>query len=63
MVTVNQINLIKYNFCFNLIGSPRPVPANTKPIPETLNAEYVRDKQDGLDTPIPKNYFPDDNQL
>ena len=28
---------------------------------ETLNAEYVRDKQDGLDTPIPKNYFPDDN--
>ena len=23
-------------------------------------AEYFRDKQDGIDTPIPKNYFPED---
>ena len=27
---------------------------------ETLKAEYVRDKQEGLDPPIPKNYFPED---
>ena len=27
---------------------------------ETLKAEYVRDKKDGLDTSLPKNYFPED---
>ena len=27
---------------------------------QTLNAEYLRDKKDGLDTPMPMNYFPQD---
>ena len=27
---------------------------------ETLKAEYVRDTRDGLNTPIPENYFPED---
>lgn len=29
--------------------------------PQTLNGEYQRDKKAGLDTPIPANYFPDDD--
>lgn len=28
---------------------------------DTLKLEYIRDISQGLDTPIPKNYFPDDN--
>ena len=29
--------------------------------PETLNNEYVRDKNQGLEIDVPKNYFPDDD--
>lgn len=29
--------------------------------PETLNQEYVRDKNKGIDTPLPENYFPNNN--
>ena len=29
--------------------------------PETLNNEYVRDKNQGLEISVPKNYFPDDD--
>ena len=29
--------------------------------PETLNNEYVRDKNQGLEIAVPKNYFPDDD--
>ena len=29
--------------------------------PETLNKEYVRDKSQGLEIEVPKNYFPDDD--
>lgn len=29
--------------------------------PQTLNNEYIRDKNAGLDTSIPANYFPDDD--
>ena len=28
---------------------------------ETLNSEYKRDKNDGLDTPLPRNYYPQNN--
>lgn len=28
---------------------------------DTLKGEYLRDMEKGLDTPIPKNYFPDDD--
>ncbi len=29
--------------------------------PQTLNNEYIRDKNAGLDTPVPANYFPNDD--
>ena len=29
--------------------------------PETLNSEYVRDKNQGLDIAVPQNYFPNDD--
>lgn len=29
--------------------------------PETLNNEYVRDKNQGLEIAVPENYFPDDD--
>ena len=29
--------------------------------PDTLNKEYVRDKSQGLEIDVPKNYFPDDD--
>ena len=29
--------------------------------PETLNNEYVRDKNQGLPIEVPQNYFPDDD--
>ena len=29
--------------------------------PDTLKSEYLRDRAAGMDTPVPENYFPDDD--